>query len=132
MTKDEGVAAVKADAKRQIEGMFGMTDDQERDRGLGEKSYIQIGFALVLISFAVGAIWWAATMQSKMDQVIEEVKTSRVTQSKVIDGETKLQILDLRMKQLEVQVLEATKAAQAAAQAAQAAALAATQAMRKP
>ena len=68
--------------------------------GLNEKTYVQIGLVLVVIGFVVGAIWWAATMQSKMDQVIEEVKTSRVLQTRVNDNETKVKILEMRFDAL--------------------------------
>jgi hypothetical protein len=68
---------------------------------LGEKSNIQIGFALVLAGFIVGAIWWAATMQSKMDQVIEEVKVSQAQQVRMNENETKIKLIEMRMMQLE-------------------------------
>lgn len=81
-------------------------DDLEEDeRGnqprMSDKSYIQIGLVLTLVGFIVGCIWWAATMQSKMDQVIEEVKTSRILATKVSDNETKVKILELRIIQVE-------------------------------
>ncbi len=97
-----------------------------------EKSYLQLGLVVTIVGFVVGAIWWAATMSSKMEQVIEEVKGTRAIQTRVNDSDTKIKILELKIAQIETQSVETSKAAQAAAlaatQAAQAAALAATQA----
>ena len=73
---------------------------QQKPQGLNEKSYIQIGLVLVLIGFIVGCIWWAATMQSKMDQVIEEMHGSRALLTKVSENEMKIKILELRVEQL--------------------------------
>jgi hypothetical protein len=80
--------------------------DDENDFGrpqpfLSEKSGIQIGLVALLLGFVIGSIWWAATMQSKMDQVIEEVKVSRIIQSTVSEHDTKLKIVELRVLQLE-------------------------------
>ncbi len=69
-------------------------------RLINEKSYIQIGMVLTLIGFIIGAIWWAATMQSKMDQVIEEVKSSRMMQTKLGEYETRIKILELQVEQV--------------------------------
>ena len=73
---------------------------QQKPQGLNEKSYIQIGLVLVLIGFIVGCIWWAATMQSKMDQVIEEMHGSRSLRTEVSENEMKIKILELRVEQL--------------------------------
>lgn len=81
-------------------------EELEKPNQINEKSYLQIGLVVTLIGFVVGAIWWAATMQSKMDQVIEEVKTSRILATKVNDNETKIKILELRIMQVEAQCVK--------------------------
>ncbi len=77
-----------------------VSDSDRQQKKINEKSYIQLGFALTLVGFIIGAIWWAATMQSKMDQVIEEVKGSRVMQAKMGEYETRLKILELQIEQV--------------------------------
>ncbi len=75
-------------------------DNIEAPAKLNEKSYIQIGLMFAIIGFIVGAVWWASAMQSKMDQVIEEVKATRVLSSKVSDNDTRIKILEMRMDQV--------------------------------
>lgn len=66
-----------------------------------EKSYVQVGFIVTVVGFIVGAVWWAATMDSKLNQVIEEIKTGRVMQTKVAENETHIKIIEMRLIQLE-------------------------------
>ncbi len=75
---------------------------EERESRINEKSYIQIGFVISLLALIAGAVWWASAMQSKMDQVIEEVKGSRTMQSKLGEYETRIKILELQIEQLKI------------------------------
>ncbi len=72
---------------------------------LSEKTPIQIGFLVTCIlavaGVAASSIWWASQIQSKLDTLIDEVKSSRVIQSKVSDLEMKSKILEMRLLQLE-------------------------------
>ncbi len=79
--------------------------DSERRKNivavLSEKSYIQVGIAIAIATFLIGSIWWAATIQVKLDQVIEEIKIGRAATNQLIEHDTKIKILEMRIIQLE-------------------------------
>lgn len=74
---------------------------EHREEKLSDKSYIQVGLIVTIVGFIVGAVWWAATMDSKLNQVIEEVKATHVMQTKVAENETRIKILEMRVDRAE-------------------------------
>ena len=78
-----------------------MKIDETANIKLSDKSYVQLGSIGAAVAFAFGAVWWASQMQSKMDQVIEEVHSSRVLLTRLSEDETKIKIIELRLQQLE-------------------------------
>lgn len=72
----------------------GETHTYERRRAVSLSTPIQAGLILTISGFLVGAIWWAATMQAKIDQVLDEVKGVRALEARVILMEAKISGLE--------------------------------------
>lgn len=67
-------------------------------KSIGEKSTVQIGLIILLVSFFCGAAWWASAMQSKLDTVIEEVRSAKTFNERVMDHESRLKWLESKCK----------------------------------
>lgn len=65
-----------------------------RSRALGLSTPIQVGALIGVAGFLVGSIWWAATMQAKLDQLLDEVKGVRALESKMVDIEARVKALE--------------------------------------
>ena len=63
-------------------------------RTLSLSTPVSVALILGCASFVVGAIWWAATLQAKLDQVLEEVKAVRGLEARVIDMEARVRQLE--------------------------------------
>jgi hypothetical protein len=47
------------------------TRDDEDGKVLSENTPIKVGLLITLAGFLFGAVWWAASMHSKVDQLVE-------------------------------------------------------------
>ncbi len=72
---------------------------------IGENSTVKlgvVGFCVMVfvgvLGFGIGAVWFASSMSSKLDQIVEEVKGIRVLDVKVNDHETRLRLIEQKSK----------------------------------
>ncbi len=77
-------------------------DNEGSDSRITDKTFVQMGTVVVICGALVSAIWWASAMNSKMDTVIEEIRTGKVVAGKVQDMESHAKILEARIAALEM------------------------------
>ncbi len=76
--------------------------DEGSDSRISDKTFIQMGTVVAIGGVLAGAIWWASSMNSKMDTVIEEIRTGKAVAGKVADMESHAKILEARITAIEM------------------------------
>ena len=61
------------------------------------KSMVTVGGVSLSVMFLGGAIWWAATIQQQLNQVIKQLETTHVVMEKIADQETRMRIIEARL-----------------------------------
>ena len=97
---------------------MGTRDDEEQGMALSANTPIKIGLLITLAGFLFGAVWWAASLHSKVDQMVELGRAHAIAdsaQNMAINAiESRLRTLEkfgsdpmvLRVDQLERKVLD--------------------------
>lgn len=72
---------------------------------IGEDTNVRLGvvgfFIMVFIGvlgFGIGAIWFASSMSTKLDQITEEVKGIRMLDARIYELESRVKIIESKLK----------------------------------
>ncbi len=77
------------------------TRRRSSDSSITEKTSVQLGVICGIGGFIVAAIWWASSMQTKMDIVLEKIRTSEIVAVRQQELDTHVKVLESRILALE-------------------------------
>ncbi len=75
------------------------TDDETQEYSpvrISEKTSVQLTVIGFIITILVGGIWWCSAMDTKMNTLLEDMRSMRTLSEKIVDHEARIKNLEAR------------------------------------
>ncbi len=78
-------------------------DDDSREARITDKTFVQVGSVCAVCVVLMGAIWWASSIHTKMETIIEEMRGNKIVGVKVQEMDSEMKVIHARILALEAQ-----------------------------